>query len=562
MVQVVPNARRRWRLRRSPHVGALRDTHYPPLIQRLLENRGIADATQAGDFLDGRHPTYDPATLPDAAIAVERLSRAAAANEAVAVFGDFDVDGITSVALLTEGLTALGASVIPYIPDRFAEGYGLNQPAIQRLHEQGASLLLAVDCGTSSVEDVAFARSLGMDVLIVDHHPPANRLPDALALVNPKSLPMRDWHFDLASAGLAYYLLRALFDGLGRPFPEQRFIELAALGTIADMAPLLGANRALAQSGLAAVRQTERCGLRALMEVASVHPSRIDTESLSFILGPRLNAAGRLAHARLSLELLLCDDDEAAWEMARQLDSLNRQRQRQTATALDLAWSLVDGEDDAALLMLGHSDVPAGVAGLVASKMAETLYRPVVVYQRGESESRASSRSIPEFDIASAIRGCGDLFLRFGGHPQAAGFTAENDRLPAIKERLTAHAEERLAGVDLAPVIEVDAEVGLRELGREEIRWLAKLAPHGVNNREPVFLSRGVAVHDCRVMGGDGKHLRLKLKDGYVTWPAVGFGLGNAAVPDGQRIDVVYSLSSDRRDGSLQLTLHDLLPST
>ncbi|MGD0115750.1 MAG: single-stranded-DNA-specific exonuclease RecJ [Dehalococcoidia bacterium] len=561
MVQVVPNARRRWRLRRSPHDGALRDTAYPPLIQRLLENRGIADATQARDFLDGVHPSFDPATLPDAAIAVERLSRAAAANEAVAVFGDFDVDGITSVALLTEGLTALGARVIPYIPDRFAEGYGLNQPAIQRLHDEGASLLLAVDCGTSSVEEVAFARSLGMDVLIVDHHPPAQRLPDALALVNPQSLPARDWHFDLAAAGLAYYLLQALFDSLGRPFPEQRFLELAALGTVADMAPLLGANRWLAQSGLAAVQQTERCGLRALMEVASIHPSRVDTESLSYVLSPRLNAAGRLAHARLSLDLLLCDDHDSAWEMARRLDALNRQRQRYTSTALDLAWSLVADEEDASLLMIGHTDFPAGVAGLVASKMADALYRPVVVYARGESESRASSRSIPEFDIASAMRGCDDLFLRCGGHPRAAGFTADNACLPAIKERLTACAEEQLAGLDLAPVIDVDAEIGLRELGRQEIRWLAKLAPHGVDNREPVLLSRGVTAAECRVMGGDGKHLRLKLKDGYVTWPAVGFGLGNAAVPDGQRIDVVYSLSSDRRDGSLQLTLHDLRPS-
>ena len=562
MVQVVPNARRRWRLRRSPHDGALRDTAYPPLIQRLLENRGIADATQARDFLDGVHPSFDPATLPDAAIAVERLSRAAAANEAVAVFGDFDVDGITSVALLTEGLTALGARVIPYIPDRFAEGYGLNQPAIQRLHDEGASLLLAVDCGTSSVEEVAFARSLGMDVLIVDHHPPAQRLPDALALVNPQSLPARDWHFDLAAAGLAYYLLQALFDSLGRPFPEQRFLELAALGTVADMAPLLGANRWLAQSGLAAVQQTERCGLRALMEVASIHPSRVDTESLSYVLSPRLNAAGRLAHARLSLDLLLCDDHDSAWEMARRLDALNRQRQRYTSTALDLAWSLVADEEDASLLMIGHTDFPAGVAGLVASKMADALYRPVVVYARGESESRASSRSIPEFDIASAMRGCDDLFLRCGGHPRAAGFTADNACLPAIKERLTACAEEQLAGLDLAPVIDVDAEIGLRELGRQEIRWLAKLAPHGVDNREPVLLSRGVTAAECRVMGGDGKHLRLKLKDRYVTWPAVGFGLAGAAVSEGQRVDVVYSLSSDRRDGSLQLTLHNLLPST
>jgi len=316
---------------------------------------------------------------------------------------------------------------------------------------------------------------------------------------------------------------------------------------------------------LEAVRESERCGLQALMAVAGVEPSRVDTEALSFVLGPRLNAAGRLAHARLSLDLLLCDDADAAWEMARRLDSLNRQRQRQTATALDLAWSLLAEDRDSPLLMVGHGDIPPGVAGLVASKIAEALYRPAVVYQQGETVSRGSGRSIPEFDVAAALRGCDDLLLRCGGHQQAAGFTADNAHLPAIKERLIAHAEEHLAGLDLAPVVEVDAEVGLRELGREEIRWLSAeggLAPYGIGNPVPALLSRGVTVAECRVVGSDGKHLRLKLKDGYATWPAIAFGLGDVRVSAGQRIDVVFSLSSDRRDGSLQLTVHDLAPST
>ena len=210
--------------------------------------------------------------------------------------------------------------------------------------------------------------------------------------------------------------------------------------------------------------------------------------------------------------------------------------------------------------MVGHGDIPPGVAGLVASRIAETLYRPAIVYQQGETLSRGSGRSIPEFDVAAAMRTCGDLFLRVGGHQQAAGFTADNAHLPAIKERLIAHAEEHLAGLDLAPTIDVDAEIGLRELGREEIRWLAKLGPHGIGNPEPVLLSRGVTVADYRVLGSDGKHLRLTLKDGYATWPAIAFGLGDARVSVGQRVDVVFSLSSDRRDGSLQLTVHDLAP--
>ena len=553
--------KRRWRLRPNPHAGALRFTHYPPLVQRILESRDVATLPQAEAFFDG-HDECDPFSLPDVDKAVARLSRAASTGETVAVFGDFDVDGVTSVALMTEALRSLGAHVIPYIPDRFDEGYGLNTPAISRLHADGATLLIAVDCGTSSVDDVTHARSLGMDVVIVDHHLPAERLPDALALVNPKVAGSHGWDLDLASAGLVYYLLIALYDSLGRPFPEQRFLDLAGLGTVSDMAPLMRANRALVIRGLEAVRESERCGLQALMAVARVEPSRVDTEALSFLLGPRLNAAGRLAHARLSLDLLLCDDADAAWEMARGLDSLNRRRQRETATALELAWSLLAEEEDAPLVMVGHGDVPPGVAGLVASKIAEALYRPAIVYQRGEKVSRGSGRSIPEFDVAAALRGCGDLFLRVGGHQQAAGFTADNAHLPAIKERLIAHAEEHLSGLDLAPVVEVDAEIGLRELGREEIRWLAKLAPHGVGNPEPALLSRGVTVADYRVVGSDGKHLRLTLKDGYATWPAIAFGLGDARVSVGQRIDVVFSLSSDRRDGSLQLTVHDLAPST
>ncbi len=529
-------------------------------MQRLLECRGIATLGQAGAFFDG-YDECDPFALPDIENAIARLAQAARSGETLAVFGDFDVDGITSVALLTEALRSLGAQVIPYIPDRFDEGYGLNAPAISRLHAQGATLLVAVDCGTSSVEDVAHARSLGMDVVIVDHHLPAERLPDAHALVNPKVSGSNGWELDLASAGLVYYLLIALYDALSKPFPEQRFLDLAGLGTVCDMAPLHRANRSLVVRGLNAVGQSERCGLQALMAVAGVDPSRIDTEALSFMLGPRLNAAGRLAHARLSLDLLLCDEPDSAFEMARRLDSLNRQRQRQTATAFDLAWDLLPEDGDVPLVMVGHSDIAPGVAGLVAAKLMEALYRPAIVYQRGERQSSGSGRSIPEFDLAAAMRDCGDLFLRVGGHQMAAGFTADNEHLPKIKERLVAYAEERLAGLDLAPVIEVDAEVGLREVGREEIRWLGKLAPCGVGNPEPVLLSRGVTVVESRVIGSDRKHLRLKLKDGYATWPAIGFGLGDVRVTPGQRVDAVFSLSRDR-DGSLQLTIHDLAPST
>ncbi len=551
--------KRRWRLRENPLAGALSATRYPPLIQRLLETRGVGTPNAARAFLEGGGEG-DPFSLPDVDKAVALLGAAAQSRATVAVFGDFDVDGITAAAILSEGLASLGASVLTYIPDRFDEGYGLNKPAIGWLRGQGAGLLLAVDCGTSSLDEVAHARSLGMDVVVVDHHLPLTELPAAQAIVNPKLVSPVGGAADFASAGLAYHLLHALHRSLGAPFPRGRYLDLVALGTVVDMAPLCGPNRDLVRRGLVALARTERPGLQALL-AASRLSSVVGTEALSFVLGPRLNAAGRVAHGRLSFELLTCRDPEAAPAMARELNGLNQQRQRQTADAVDLAWSLLaEGDGASPLVMVGHGDIPSGVAGLVASRMAEELYRPVVVYSQDGDTSRASARSIPEFDIAAALRECGDLFQHFGGHHQAAGFTAANDRLPAIKERLVAWAAERLAGAELTPSIDVDAEIPLRKLAGEELRWLARLAPHGVGNPEPSFLSRGVPVLDCRTVGADGKHLRLKLRDGPIVWSAIAFGLGEAEV--GETTDLVYSVGADPwESGALQLVIRDLAPS-
>ena len=553
--------KRRWRLRENPLAGALSATRYPPLIQRLLETRGIGAPAAARAFLEGAGGEGGPLSLPDIDKAVALLGAAVRAGETVAVFGDFDVDGITSAAILTEGLASLGARVIAYIPDRFDEGYGLNKPAIGWLRDQGAGLLVAVDCGTSSLDEVAHARSLGMQVAVVDHHLPLTELPSAQAIVNPKLVSPPGPAADLASAGLAYHVVRALHDSLGRPFPRARYLDLVALGTVVDMAPLRGPNRELVRRGLDALARTERPGLQALMAASRLSASTVGTEALSFVLGPRLNAAGRVAHGRLSFELLTCREPEAALAMAQELNGLNQERQRQTVAALELAWSLLaEGEAASPLVMVGHGDIPSGVAGLVASRMAEEMYRPVVVYSQDGDTSRASARSIPEFDIAAALRECGDLFQRFGGHRQAAGFTAASERLPAIKERLIACASERLAGAELTPTIDIDAEVPLQGLGGEEIRWLACLAPHGVGNPEPAFLSRGVAVLDCRTVGADGKHLWLKLRDGAVVWPAIAFGLGEVEV--GELMDLVYSVGVDPwESGSLQLVVRDLAPS-
>jgi single-stranded-DNA-specific exonuclease len=554
--------RRRWLIR--PSAPALVGSPFPPLIRHLLYHRGVRSESQAARFLFLEPwPEQDPSALPGMERAVERISAAITAGEGIAVFGDFDVDGVTAAALLAEALGELGARVITYIPNRFGEGYGLNVGAITNLRERGASLLLAADCGTSSVAEVEHARRLGMDVIILDHHAIPPQLPLAVALVNPKLLseagqgsPVRE----LASVGVAYKTMAALYQALGHPWQPQCFLDLVAIGTVADLAPLVGENRYLVKEGLAAMATTERPGLCALIAAAGLRPECVDSEAIAYALGPRLNAAGRLAHAELSLRLLLTPDEGEATELARQLNALNQERQRQTEQALAIAADLLTAEDaEAPLVFIGHPDISEGIVGLVASRLVEERYRPAIVYQRGESESRASCRSIPEFDIMAALGRQGHLLVRYGGHARAAGFTVANANLGALQEGLLEQAASELAEVELSPPLAIDAELPLGRLRGEDIRWLQCFQPYGQGNPEPTFLSRGVSVADARLLGNDGQHLRLKLKDGPVTWPAIAFGMGERAVEAGQRVDVVYSLASDRRgDDALELRIKDL----
>jgi single-stranded-DNA-specific exonuclease len=399
-----------------------------------------------------------------------------------------------------------------------------------------------------------------MDVIILDHHTVPKHLPLECLIVNPKRDP--GTIDEPAACGIAYHVMCALYDALNREPNDARMIELAALGTVCDLAPLISENRRVVRDGLIALCKTERPGLRALIAAAGANPERIDTETIGFTIGPRLNAAGRLAHARLAFDLLRADGEQAI-DLAHELDTLNRRRQEETERAFALAEELVADEVGSPLIMVGHEDFPLGIVGLVASRLADAHHRPAVVYRRDAADSRASCRSIPEFDITAALRACPDgTFVRFGGHRAAAGFTALNDRLPAIKEQLIASAETGLAGKDLTPAVRIDVEQPLAALRGDEIRWLAKLAPHGIKNPEPVFLSRGVSVVERMSMGQDGRHLRLKLRDGNVTWPAVAFRQPGDGIEAGLCADIVYCLSQERRttDG-LELRILDLQPS-
>ncbi|HEY8768459.1 MAG TPA: single-stranded-DNA-specific exonuclease RecJ [Dehalococcoidia bacterium] len=559
---------RRWRLRGRFPDGELEGAPYQPLIRHLLWHRGLRTIADAAAFLEARDPAFDPMLLPDIGIALDRLQAAIAAGELIAVYGDFDVDGVTASAILIEALRELGGRVISYLPDRFTEGYGVNERAIEWLAAQGVSLVITADCGTTSVAQIALARTLSVDVIVLDHHIVPAELPAAIALINPKRIDGRYPETELASGGLAFKLMQALYEACVRPFDAGRYLDLAALSTVCDMAPLRGENRWLVREGLRELAKAARPGLRALFDSAGCDPARCDASTIGFTLGPRLNAAGRMAHAHFALDLLLERDETKARELAMKLSVFNEQRQKATSGALDLARELVaEQPPDAPLIFIGHRQISSGIVGVVAGRLMEQYNRPAVVYERGPETSRASCRSIPEFDITKGLRiaqeeSDGHLLVHFGGHHAAAGFTAENDKLDALRESLMRQAEEALRGVDLTPVIDIDAAIPLHRVNGELIQALSRMAPFGMENREPVFLSRGLQIADVRTMGGDGQHLRLLLRDGTVSWPAVAFGMGANELASGQRLDVVYTFSADRgSDGALQLRVTDFAPS-
>lgn len=563
---------RRWQLRGRFPDGALDGAAYPELVRHLLWHRGLRTASEADAFMDCHAPDYDPMLLPDAEPALERLRAAIRDGETIAVYGDFDVDGITASAILAESLGDLGARVITHIPDRFAEGYGVNNGALDTLRAQGASLVVTADCGTSSLEEIDHARALGMDTIIVDHHTVPPQLPAAAALVNPRRPGNRYPDPELAAGALAYKLMGALYESLSFPgrsaWRPERYLDLVALSTVCDVAPLRGENRWLVKQGLKTLARTGRPGLRALMDAAGVDPLRVDAGAIGFALGPRLNAAGRLAHARLALDLLMETGPERAALRARELNVLNQQRQQATIDAMALARGLLSDEAPGApLIFIGHPGIPSGIVGLVAGRLAEEYYRPAVVYEQGGETSRASCRSIPEFDITSALRTCPELMMRFGGHRAAAGFTVENANLDALKDALLRQATAALAGVDLVPVIDIDAKVPLHLVKGSLIQSLARLAPFGAGNPEPTFRSDGLEVTDARAVGSDGSHLRLRLLDPEgsgprAVWPAIAFGLGRLDIQVGQRLDVVYTFSSEsfpgRMAGGLELRVKDV----
>jgi single-stranded-DNA-specific exonuclease len=532
---------------------------FSPLIAQLLYNRSLHEPSQLSLFLNADERLCgDPWLLPDMHQAIARVYRALLSGESIAVYGDFDVDGITGTALLVQGLSALGGKVIPYIPHRLTEGYGLKTAALEKLHQQGIGLVISVDCGITALPEVKRARRQGMDIVITDHHTPLETIPPAAAIVDPKRGDSVYPFSQLTGAGVALKLLQALYQSIGKEAPLETILDLVALGTVADVAPLLGENRYLVKQGLRLINNAPRLGLREIIASAGLETGNLDAETISWIIAPRLNAAGRLAHAMTSYRLLMTDSPHEAQAMARWLEKKNSERQRLTEKAMAQAREQVLAREISPLLIAGNREMPVGIAGLVAGRLSEEFYRPAVVIRVGEKVSSGSCRSIPEFNIILALNRCHRLFYHFGGHSQAAGFTLPTRNLPRLKEHLSELAAAQLEGITLRPQLDIEAEISLAELAGDTYQTIQQLAPFGAGNPVPAILSRNVEVLDCRTMGNSGHHLRLKLRQGGTVWDAVGFRMGENIAEVSSRLDVVYNLELDRWRGAEKLRLNIL----
>ena len=440
----------------SRAAGVYRSTGLPPVIAQVLYNRNITTVEEISSFLNGDSVQFhDPRLLPDMDRAVSRLVEAIDSGETVGVFGDFDVDGVTATAILTRGLERLGAKVAPYIPHRVDEGHGLNLEVVQALKQSGVSVLVTVDCGVTSHSEVSFAADLEMDVIITDHHTPTSTLPPALAIVDPK-VPSSTYPFDeLTGAGLAFKLVQGLYQRIEQPWPRE-LLALAAMGTVADLAPLQGENRSIVREGLKELQKSRNPGLLALYRHAGLRPDSINSEAISFTIAPRLNAPGRLQHAISSYRLLTTTSDSDAESLAAKIEGFNLERRQNTEDGYETALPKVKADEP--IILIADEAFSPGISGLVASRLVEKHYKPTVVMALDGNLVRASARSIPSFNIIAALEHCQDLFQRHGGHPMAAGFVMERKNLHLLEERLTDIAREFVGDTQVKPPLRIDAE--------------------------------------------------------------------------------------------------------
>lgn len=551
-----------WKIKQTDNLKLPNLPQYPALILKLLALRGFTDEEKIRDFLDPDYnKLHDPFLFADMQKAVSRIRQAVAAAELITIYADYDADAITAASVVYLALQKLGAKIDYYIPDRFTEGYGVNLEAVKKISEAGAKLIITVDCGTNSIEEAELCQTLGIDLIITDHHevtgPPAGGLPQAFALINPKN-PKDGYPFPyLTGVGVAYKLVQAL-DMKGW---EKWLLDLVAIGTVADCQSLSGENRILVSFGLKVLKKSRWPGVAALIKAVGVDLRSLDTYTLGFLLAPRINAAGRLTHASAAFKLLTANDPHEAVTLAKELNELNIRRQMLTDQVLSEARAQVELAVEKKVFVLHSEDWPKGIVGLVAGKLAEEFSRPVLVMEKGEIFATGSARSVADFDLVAALNFAKNYLQKFGGHTQAAGFTLVVEHIEAFHQKLLEYAES-INFMIVPPSLELDAVLQPSDISWENYELLQQFAPFGIGNRKPRFAGFGLKVLDLRTVGNASKHLKSCLAFGEHTLDAIAFNQGFIAntLKIGDTVDAAFELNANEWNGnkSLQLKILDI----
>ncbi len=538
----------------------------PRPVARVLYNRGIFEKDEIIGFVrPSADALHDPFLLKGMGDAVNRIIIALRERESVMIHGDYDVDGITSVSTLYLFLKDLGGEVSYYIPDRISEGYGISKSGIEEAHRRGCGLIISVDCGVTSVEEVEIAKKYGIDVIITDHHEPAEILPDALAVIDPKRADCPYPFKDLAGVGVAFKVTQGVVLQLGLdPHYSEKYLDLVAIGTSADIVPLIGENRVFVKIGLEKLNEANLEGIVALADIAGLEFGNIDVGHIIYGLAPRINAVGRLGRADPAVELLITRNQFQAVRLAQQLEETNRRRKDIDIGTLQEALVKMESEhdhgNDSAIVISGQGWHP-GVIGIVASRIIERFYRPTIMISVENGIGKGSARSIPSFDIHSALKSCSHLLMQFGGHKYAAGLTIAAENIPEFISCFKKIAKEILTAEELIPRLKIDDELEFDEIDQTLIDKLNRLRPFGPHNSRPLFVSQGVEiVGEPRIVGKD--HLKFRARQGGAVFDAIAFGRGGdlPLLKSGEPIDLVYFIDVNRWNNrtSIQLKIKDL----
>ena len=535
------------------------------LLATILVNRGITEEDKIEKFLKPkRSDFYDPYGMPDMNIAVERIIKAIENKEKTIIYGDYDVDGITSVTVLKSFLEERGLQVAEYIPNRLEEGYGLNKKAVEYIASQGYTLMITVDCGISAIEEVQYANELGIETIVTDHHEPGNELPNALAVVDAKRKDNTYQFRNLAGVVVVFKLIQALGIKMGLDEKEYlKYLDIVCIGTISDIVPLVDENRVIVKLGLKLVEQTRNLGLRAILQSSGY--SEIDSSTISFGVAPRINACGRMGHQEEALKLFLSKDINEVNELTQKLNEYNRLRQETEKNIYADAIAQIerDGLDNNNTIVVMGKNWHHGVIGIVSSKITEIYFKPSILLCEEEDNGKGSGRSIPGFDLYEALTECKESIDKFGGHSMAVGINVKKDKFEEFKQKLEQIAKEKHIE-EIVPILKIDAQISLDEINKDMVDSLKELEPFGEENKTPLFAFKNLKIDSIRALS-EGKHLKLTLKDNKNIVNAIGFNLGELAndYKIGDKVDVVGNLEINSFNGvdNIQINIKDLMKS-